>query len=353
MYENTISIIIPCYNYATYVSKAIESVLNQSLENVQIIVVDDCSTDNSLEVISKYSSNIEIIAKKENGGHGAGFNSGFELATGRQIMFLDADDFLLEGALEKIVANYKPNTAIYNYRMRLANEDGELGPLYPPKEQNFKCDNASEQVRLTGRYPGTVTSGLVFNKDVLVSIMPMPAEDFRQGGDGYLCAVAPLYGNVVFHDDVISAYRQHKKNHSKFMRQIGEKALWNIEHNNKRYDAIIKHCTLLDLEYERDMSSKDLLSIENKIADLLFNNKTKNINGETRQKIAMDALKLKGNNKSISFYFNMCWWLSIGYLPRFLAYKFLLWKIDANSRPSIISKIAKFLRKNAKIMVQS
>lgn len=83
------SVIIPCYNYAQYVGEAIESAINQTWKDKEVIVVDDGSTDSSAEVIRKY--NVEYIYQR-NAGLSAARNTGIKAATGEKILCLDADD---------------------------------------------------------------------------------------------------------------------------------------------------------------------------------------------------------------------------------------------------------------------
>jgi glycosyltransferase involved in cell wall biosynthesis len=87
-----VSVIITNYNYARYISEAIESVLNQDHANLQLIVVDDGSTDNSEDVIQRYIAKL-IYIKKANGGVSSARNEGMKFAEGAYIAFLDADDY--------------------------------------------------------------------------------------------------------------------------------------------------------------------------------------------------------------------------------------------------------------------
>lgn len=88
-----VSIIIPCYNAEHWVSEAIESCLNQTYPNVEIIVVDDGSTDGSLEILRRYLPRIRLETGPNRGGNGAR-NRGFALSSGEYIQYLDADDYL-------------------------------------------------------------------------------------------------------------------------------------------------------------------------------------------------------------------------------------------------------------------
>ena len=86
-----ISIIVPNYNYGQYLGEAIESVLNQTYKNIQLIVVDNESTDNSIEIASKYGDSITLV-QKPHGGVSSARNLGMTIAKGEYICFLDSDD---------------------------------------------------------------------------------------------------------------------------------------------------------------------------------------------------------------------------------------------------------------------
>ncbi|HFB65873.1 MAG TPA: glycosyltransferase [Aeromonadales bacterium] len=97
-----ISVIIPCFNCQEFVDEAITSVLNQDYSNKEIIIVDDGSTDESEEIIKRYSENIKIIQQKNMGLSGAR-NSGINHARGEYIAFLDADDYWSQHFLSAMV----------------------------------------------------------------------------------------------------------------------------------------------------------------------------------------------------------------------------------------------------------
>ena len=100
-----ISIIIPCYNVEKYLDKCMESILSQTLSDIEIICINDGSTDNSLDLLNKYASsdNRFTIINKKNEGVGIARNAGLKLAQGEYIYFVDPDDWLQNsGVLSKI-----------------------------------------------------------------------------------------------------------------------------------------------------------------------------------------------------------------------------------------------------------
>lgn len=108
-----VSIIIPVYNCEKYIGKCLESVLGQTYKNVEIIVIDDGSTDQSLEVINRTvqgNPNVKVI-HQENQGLSATRNKGLENATGDYIAFLDGDDYLGESYIERLIAVAEHNNS--------------------------------------------------------------------------------------------------------------------------------------------------------------------------------------------------------------------------------------------------
>ncbi len=104
-----VSIIIPVYNMEKYLDECLESVVNQTLKNIEIICINDGSTDKSLDILRKYEkkySNIMVI-NQENLGVGNARNVGLKLAKGEYIFFLDSDDYIEFDALERCYAEAK------------------------------------------------------------------------------------------------------------------------------------------------------------------------------------------------------------------------------------------------------
>ena len=97
-----VSVIVPVYNVENYIAKCLDSLVNQTLKDIEIIVINDGSPDNSEEIIKKAQEKYKniIYLKKENGGVSSARNYGLKKATGEYIYFLDGDDYLLNDALE-------------------------------------------------------------------------------------------------------------------------------------------------------------------------------------------------------------------------------------------------------------
>lgn len=116
-----ISVIIPVYNVEKYISQCLESVCNQTYEDLEIILVDDGSTDNSGEICEKYAckdKRIHVI-HQENNGAAAAKNSGLQISTGKYLSFVDSDDFLELDAYKhmiKVLQDYEADVVQCSYR---------------------------------------------------------------------------------------------------------------------------------------------------------------------------------------------------------------------------------------------
>lgn len=118
--KKKISFIIPVYNAEKYVSRAIESVLNQTYKNIELIIINDGSKDSSLSICKSYQAadNRIIIIDKENQGVSSARNDGIKKASGDYIMFLDADDYVEKNIIEdsiKIIELNNVDMVRYNY----------------------------------------------------------------------------------------------------------------------------------------------------------------------------------------------------------------------------------------------
>lgn len=114
-----VSVIIPCYNIEKYLRQCLDSVVNQTLRNIEIICVDDGSSDSTLEILKEYENADERfkIVSQKNGGAGAARNNGLRVATGKYLSFLDSDDFFELDMLEKAYESaekYQADFVVFN-----------------------------------------------------------------------------------------------------------------------------------------------------------------------------------------------------------------------------------------------
>lgn len=135
-----ISVVIPVYNTAPYLEKCLESVVNQTYQNLQVIIINDGSTDNSAEICQKFSEKddrIEFI-NKQNEGVSIARNIGIEKSKGEWIYFLDSDDFLEKNTFESLFEQAQENNAdIIQFGLNTI-KDGKIIDTDFPKTESFE-----------------------------------------------------------------------------------------------------------------------------------------------------------------------------------------------------------------------
>ena len=205
-----VSIVINNYNYAQFLSEAIDSAIEQTYSNIEVIVVDDCSTDCSREIIASYKNQILPILHTTNGQQGKAFNSGFAQSKGNIILFLDADDFLRPNAVEQIVNKWKPEIskviAKVHYRLEVVDSSSTSRGFSYPQGSELSNGNIRQSILEVGTYTGVPTSGNALSRQALSQVMPIPAS-FATTADDYLSVLIPLYGDAVAIEESLGCYQ--------------------------------------------------------------------------------------------------------------------------------------------------
>jgi glycosyltransferase involved in cell wall biosynthesis len=209
-----VSALINNYNYGRFLKDAIESALNQTYPNIEVIVVDDGSTDDSRAIIRSYGSRV-IPVLKSNGGQASAVNAGVGVSEGEIVCLLDADDVWLPNKVEEIVgaAAEEPESVLLYHRLQPVS--GELRPCGKMVPKGLFRGSIADLVRNSGGWWACpATSALCFRRTVLKTIGPIPETDLRYAADGYLTYIVPLFGPVVGLAKCLTLYRFHGSNQS-------------------------------------------------------------------------------------------------------------------------------------------
>ena len=154
-----ISIIIPDYNCEKYVAKCVDSLLRQTLNDIEIILINDGSTDNSLGILKQYNDNRIKIITKANGGQSSARNVGMEIAKGEYIGFVDSDDWVAPDYYEKLY-----NTAI-KYHADIAMSDFvRIGVRKYKVRLNITEEKVYERIENKIKAANALKEGCVWNK---------------------------------------------------------------------------------------------------------------------------------------------------------------------------------------------
>lgn len=210
------SIIINNYNYGSFLKEAIDSALNQTFDNTEVIVVDDGSTDDSHSIITSYGDRIKPVLKK-NGGQGSAFNAGFAVSSGDIVCFLDSDDTLLPTAIEMAAGLFQdPDTVKVHWPLRVVNIHGDDTGARFPSQETPEGDFSEISIKDGPFYDSKwlpPTSGNAWSRWFLVRVLPMPESKYDHGADVYLHSLAPIFGVMRRVAEPQGCYRAHGNNH--------------------------------------------------------------------------------------------------------------------------------------------
>lgn len=183
-----LSIVIPVYNVEYYIAQCLESILNQSFKDLEIICVNDGSTDNSLSVLQDYKAKDDriIIIDQKNEGSGVARNAGLSIAKGEYVYFVDGDDWLEDNALEKaVLKSDELNTDILIFGgLSYYEEKGQNGGYSAnklPKKYLDKVFSAKEIKKDIFKFPSTAWTKL-YKRDFLVK-NNIKFQDIKAGQD--------------------------------------------------------------------------------------------------------------------------------------------------------------------------
>jgi hypothetical protein len=217
-----VSILISSYNYAPYLSASIDSALSQTHREVEVIVVDDGSTDESPAIIGSYGERVESVLK-ENGGQVSALNAAFERSRGELICFLDADDVFEADKVERVVAAARdmPDAYLIHHQLQPIDKDGEpIDSSFPRRVDDG--DLRDRVIRGGGWFFHAVSSALSFRRSFAERLFPIPAEcvvrigpetrRFMTEGDTYLTGPAALLAPVAGIQAPLARYREHGAN---------------------------------------------------------------------------------------------------------------------------------------------
>lgn len=217
-----ITIIIPSYNQGQFIEETIKSVINQSYKNFELIVIDNQSTDQTKEILRKYSSQIKVVCDKDTGQTNA-INKGFKMAAGDILAYLNSDDLYEKNTL-KIVADYfkkNPKIKIVYGKGKFINEKGKFLGFYKTKPPTLK--NLFKEC--------VISQPTVFmRREVYEQIGPFDESlNFAMDYD-YWIKVAKKY-KFYFINKTIASTRLHKQSKTSQSKKVFEEVLIVLKKN--------------------------------------------------------------------------------------------------------------------------
>jgi glycosyltransferase involved in cell wall biosynthesis len=261
-----VSIVINNYNYGRFLGEAIESALAQTHPGVEVVVVDDGSTDDSREIMARYGERIRPVLR-ENGGQAAALNSGLAASRGEVIFFLDADDLLHPEAVAEVMAHWRPGVVKVQFLLDVIDAEGApRGSRFPP-DQGWPGE-LRELILALGTYPSTGTTGNAFDRAALERLMPIPEAGWRRQPDSYLILLLPFLGEALWIDKVLGEYRSHGSNQWTMEELSLERLREQIRGEELREEALREWAPEFGIEVPRDWRLRNPNHLQTRLASL-------------------------------------------------------------------------------------
>jgi len=263
-----VSIVINNYNYEQFLPQAIDSALQQTYPAVEVVVVDDGSTDNSRSVIEGYGDRVRAIFQP-NGKQAAALNTGFAACQGKIVLFLDADDYLLPTAVEQIVAAFQPGVGKVHFRLQVVDGcNAPLGYFIPSVGMSLASGEVWRKLLQTSSYVSAPMSGNAYRRETLEPVFPIP-DDYKTTADDYLMISTPFYADKLAGIDApIGAYRVHTSNQWALTAVSGSRFRRFVNHDLQNFALLRQRAQELGLKVPVDLERRSLGRIWSRLASL-------------------------------------------------------------------------------------
>lgn len=236
-----VSVIVPVYNQEQYLRRCLDSILNQTLQEIEIILVDDGSTDLSLQILKEYESKderIQVLTQK-NQYAGVARNNGLKNATGEYVIFWDSDDYFHENALEALYLEAKTCDADICIG-EAVKEDVSSGMIYKnthyvhekklPDKRPFNVDDVEEYIfNIANNSPWNK----LYNRE-FIQKNNLQFQDIKRVNDVYFVMMAFVYAKKITVTDQIIVYYQYRNSDS-----LSHNAVNNKEYIVKAYRKVL------------------------------------------------------------------------------------------------------------------
>lgn len=229
MENKLITIIVPVYNGEKYIIETLESCEKQSYKNIEILIIDDCSKDNSVKKIEEYIKNktrFKLVKNKKNLGMIKNINKGIDIALGEWIISLGQDDILNEKHVEKMLKTIDENTSFVFCESDLIDSNGKKYYISNNKDKIIK---KLERIKYNLTKNNQINScGLMYSKEKALKVGKYPfSEKYPCYGEWLFWLKLLSIGNIKFCQDIKSLYRRHENNMTNTFEQNDIKYLLN------------------------------------------------------------------------------------------------------------------------------
>lgn len=315
--NDLISIVLPIYNVEKYLKKCIETILNQTYDNIEILLVDDGSTDHSGEICDEFEKKdkrIKVI-HKTNGGLSDARNTGLKHAKGKYISFIDSDDYVSEKYVEELYTLLKTNNAqIAVCNFQRVKEDGQVVSTEDIQSETLSSKEALEKLNDRKFYP---TSIVAWNKlydiklfdDILYPLGKLHEDEYTTYKLYYKAKKVVITSNVLYYYRTVQTSimnRTFNKNRLDIIEALEERMEFFKEKNEKKlYElSLIQYESVLMIHY---MNCKFYLEDAKDIQEEILNKYKKNYieTIQSKECSIINKIKFMIAYKSPMLYYNI------------------------------------------------
>lgn len=341
-----VSIIINNYNYESFVRDAIDSALSQTFNHIEVIVVDDGSTDNSHQAITSYGDRILAIFQ-ENGKQAAALNTGLTESRGEIVIFLDSDDYLYPQAVEHIVEAWEPGIAKVHYRLEVVDGNNQpRGFFYPPAGRPLPQGDVLDGLIKVGSYASTPMSGNAYWREPLSKVFPIP-DAYKLTADDYLMISIPFHGRLAGIEKPLGAYRIHDTNQWAMAEISGSRFRRFVRHDLQNYALLVQRAKEFGYETPPDLEFRSLGRLWSRLASLRLEPYEHPIPSDRPWLLIRRGIKALWQYSTFNWQKRLIysvWFFWVGLLPVPLAKLGVGWLYAPHLRPKPVDRILTQLR---------
>lgn len=342
----SVSVIIPNYNYEDFVGAAIESALGLDWPDVEVIVVDDGSTDNSRAVIERYADRVSAIFQ-ENAGHVVACNVGFSRSRGEVVFFLDSDDLLHPSIVRELAAIWRPGISKVQFQMQTIDADGRpLGSVHPQYYWDPSPEEILRWVTTTGAYPTPPGSGNAYARSFLERIFPLDP-DVDSFTDSYCLVAAPYLGDVITIPKPLVSYRIHGRNDGAFSQLEVNRFGREVTRAKKRFAYAQQIARSVGLAVPDHAFNKSLATLPYRLASLRLAPKRHPLPGDSSKAILSDVIRAAMAPQGVSLQGRLAllmWAFMTVLSPSKSSEALILWRFAPATRPKFLSSLLRRFR---------
>ena len=334
-----VSVVICNHDYAAFVAQAIESALALDWPSVEVIVVDDGSTDDSWRIITSFGDRVTAIYQR-NSGQWAACNAGFARSRGDVVIFLDSDDLLDPSLIRRLASVWRSGLSKVQFQMRVIDERGRpTGAVLPQFHRVPSPEQIKRWAFTSASYPTPPGSGNAYARRFLEQIFPLTGGD--RAADSYCLAAAPYLGDVVTIAEPLVAYRVHGRNQGAMASLDPRRFAFELKRAQFRLRFARSAARGVGVPGSDAVLNRSLAFLPYRLASLKLLPGEHPLPGDSTWKLLRDVTRACFTPQGVSPRACAALWLwsaSVSAAPLPLSRKLVLWRFTPAARPQILNR---------------